>query len=71
MFKSAFLLVIIISSITAVNAQQLSTRQLDSLYYSIVRIKRPDLLRNIIRTFNVDTTHKKSCTSLFIAVKFQ
>ncbi|MDR3668792.1 MAG: hypothetical protein P4L35_18295 [Ignavibacteriaceae bacterium] len=71
MFKSAFLLVIIISSITAVNAQQLSNRQLDSLYYSIVRIKRPDLLRNIIRTFNVDTTHKKSCTSLFIAVKFQ
>ena len=72
MFRKTFLLLLFMaSSFTAVKAQQLSSRQLDSLYYSIVRIKRPDLLRNVIQTFNVDTTHKKSGTSLFIAVKFQ
>ena len=62
-----FILFLVITLST--KAQQLTRRQLDSLYYSAVKIRRPDLLRNINLPFTADTTHLKSATSLFNEIR--
>ena len=69
MFKYIILLSLIIYF--TVNAQQLSSSKLDSLYYSVIKIKRPDLLRNKIPIVSAVTPHIKSATSLFNAVRMQ
>jgi hypothetical protein len=69
MLKHVTLLLIILFLSSASHAQQLNSRTLDSLYYSVVRIRRPDLLRNMIQTYGVDTIHRKSATGLFNAVR--
>ena len=51
------------------DAQQLRSRQLDSLYYSVVRIKRPDLINNVNLPFVITAKHLKSVTGLFNAVR--
>jgi hypothetical protein len=63
-----FLSLIILSTI---NAQQLSSRKLDSLYNSAVKIKRPGQLRNNIPAVSAVTPHLKSATSLFNALRMQ
>jgi len=60
---------LLITILLKVNAQQLSSRQLDSLYYSVVKIRMPELLRNQIQTFAADPVRLKSATGLFNAVK--
>ncbi len=63
----SFLVLIVFQSF--IGAQQLDSNQLDSLYYSILRIRRPDLLKNEFQKSAIDTSHIKSATGLFIAVK--
>ena len=66
-YTLSLLLFIIIFSTT--NAQQLNSRELDSLYYCVIKVRRPDLLKYIPQTFTSDLVHKKSATGLFNAVK--
>ncbi|HVO75239.1 MAG TPA: MXAN_6640 family putative metalloprotease [Ignavibacteriaceae bacterium] len=66
--KISFFFLLLALSLSA-GAQQLSSRQLDSLYYSVVRIKRPELMRDINLPFNFTSKHLKSATSLFNAIR--
>ena len=69
MIKYYLILFLIIIIIPITNARQLSSRQLDSLYYRVVKIRMPGLLRNQIQTFAADTIHIKSATGLLNAVR--
>ena len=69
MIKYCLILFLIIIIIPITNAQELNSRQLDSLYYGVVKIRMPGLLRNQIQTIATDTIHIKSATGLFNAVK--
>ena len=69
MFRYIFYSLLFLTFSSAIEAQQLNSLQLDSLYYSIVKIRRPDLLRNNIEKFSEDTSHIKCGTSLFNAVR--
>jgi hypothetical protein len=50
-------------------AQQLRLNELDSLYYSVLKIRRPDLINQSIEKLSIDTSHIKCATSLFNAVR--
>jgi hypothetical protein len=69
MTKNLTIPLVILFLLSTSNAQQLSNRVLDSLYYSVLSIRRPNLLTGRIQTYNIDTAHKKSATGLFNAVR--
>ena len=71
MFKYTLLFFLSLIIFSTINAQQLSSSKLDSLYYSVVKIKRPDLLRNKIPAVSAAAAHIKSATGLFNAVRMQ
>ncbi|MHB1687049.1 MAG: MXAN_6640 family putative metalloprotease [Ignavibacteriaceae bacterium] len=65
-FLITFLTLTIFSS---VEAQQLSSTQLDSLYYLVVKNRRPNLLGNNQHLLSIDTTHIKCGFGLINEVK--
>ena len=69
MIKYIHFLILLLVITLSTKAQQLTGRQLDSLYYSAVKIRRPNLLRNINLPFTADTIHLKSATSLFNEIR--
>jgi hypothetical protein len=71
MFKYTLVILLSLMLCSIIYAQKLSSRELDSLYNSVVRIKRPDLLRNKKPAVSAVTPHIKSATSLFNAVRMQ
>jgi hypothetical protein len=71
MFKYTLLFFLSLIIFSTINAQQLSSSKLDSLYYSVVKIKRPDLLRNKIPAVSAAAAHIKSATGLFNAIRMQ
>lgn len=67
---SLFILLLLLISST-IYSQQLSSRQLDSLYDCVLKIKRPDLLTNKTATVSSVAVHRKSATGLINAVRMQ
>ena len=67
---SLFILLLLLISST-IYSQQLSSRQLDSLYDCVLKIKRPDLLTNKTATVSSVAVHRKSATGLINAVRMR
>jgi hypothetical protein len=67
--KKVILSLILFLIFSVAEAQQLNKQQLDSLFYTAVKIRMPELLPGLNQTSKSDTLPLKSATGLFNAIK--